>query len=158
MSNTFSVRFFLSFPSGTSIMQMLVHFMLSLGSVELSSSFSNSFLLLPFCLEICTALSPRSPVCSSVSLSLLLTPTSVLQLTCVLQLCVFCLEISYIFCLIVEFLTVFLPCPPQFSEHFMTIALNSLSSKLLLSPSVVFPLGFYLFPHLEQVPLLPHLA
>ena len=45
MSNTFSVHFFLSFPSGTSIMQMLVHFMLSLGSVELSSSFNNSFLL-----------------------------------------------------------------------------------------------------------------
>ena len=66
-SNTFSGPFSLSSPSGTPIMQMLVHLMLSQRSLRLSSSFKILFSTFCSAAVIPTILSSRSFICSSAS-------------------------------------------------------------------------------------------
>ena len=72
------LRSFLSFPSWTSLMWMLVHLMLSQRSLVLSSFLFILFYIFCSAAVISTCLSSRSFICSSVSIILLLIPSSVL--------------------------------------------------------------------------------
>ena len=79
-SSIFLRSFSLSSPSGTPIMQMLGHLMLSQRSLMLSSFFVcfHSFFYILFCGSISSILSSRSFIHSSASVILLMIPSSVL--------------------------------------------------------------------------------
>ena len=80
MSSSIFLGSFLSSPSGTPIMRILVHLMLSQRSLMLSSFFVcfYSFFYILFSGSISIILSPRSFIHSSASVILLLIPSSVL--------------------------------------------------------------------------------
>ena len=80
-SNIFSSLFYLFSSSGTPIMKILVHLMLSQRSLNLSSFLLILFSIFCFMAMISTILSSRSLVHSSASVFLLLIPSSVLFLS-----------------------------------------------------------------------------
>ena len=74
-SNIFSVPFFFSSSSGSPIIRMLVHLMLSQMSLRLSSVLFILFSLFCSAVVISTILSSRSLICSSASVILFLIPS-----------------------------------------------------------------------------------
>ena len=95
LSTTFSAVFSLTSPCGTSVMQMLVHFVLSKKSLKLFSLLKFCF---PFCFSHCVIsiiLSSGSLICSSIWL--LLIPSSVLFISVIIYIYIFTLTGLLIF-------------------------------------------------------------
>lgn len=142
-------------------MQVSFHLMLTHKSLKLCSLSKNSF----FCCFFCS-FGMNFTVMSSSSLSV-----SCFHLVCRWTLFAFFsvyllyssvlwrLFLSYIFCLFVEVLAVFIHTSLSLVSIFMTIILNSLSGKLVISISIrFFSWGLACFFHLEPIFLSPHFA
>ena len=135
-SNIFSGPFSPSPPSGTRIMRMLVHLMLSQRSLRLSS-----FLYIPFSLfcsaaVISTILSSGSLVHSSVSVILLLIPSSVFFISVIVLFTSVCFFFSYSRSSLLNISCNFSICAsilfPRTWIIFSIITLNSFSCLLYL--------------------------
>ena len=90
-SNIFSCPFFLSYSSGTPLIQMLVHLILSHRSLKLSSVLFILFTLFCSSEVISTILSSSSPICSSASYILLLIPSRVFLISVIVLFVSVCL-------------------------------------------------------------------
>ena len=144
-SNNFFCPILSLLPSRTPITQTLICLILSQRSLKLSSIFFLIFF--SFCYSdwvISTLLSSRLLIHSSVSLLYRIFHFSY----CIFSYEYFLLMFSNpLLMFIHSSFTEFTHSSPEFSEHFMTIALNSLSGKLLISISLFPPHthpGFYL--------------
>lgn len=105
-----------SFPSGTPVMWILFFWFHS--PLKISSLFK---ILFSFCFSVwihCTALSSRWLILSSGASSLFLNPSSAFFCSVIVFSVLWLLfGLSYIFCIFIEFLTVFIHSSPKFNEH-----------------------------------------
>ena len=93
-SNVFSVPFFFTSSSGTTIVRMLVCLMLSQRSLRLSSIIFILFSLCCSVVVISTIFSSRSHICSSVSVILLLIPSREFYISFIVLFIIVCLLFS----------------------------------------------------------------
>ena len=130
------LRPFFSSSSGTPIMQILVHLMLSQRSLRLSSILFILFSLFCSFVVISTILSSRSLIRSSASVILLLIPSSKVLVSFILlfiTVCLLCSSSSYLLRVSCIFSILF----PVFWIIFTIIILNSFSGRLPISSSFV---------------------
>ena len=144
-SNIFSVPFFLSSSSGTPIIQMLVHLMLSQRSLRLSSILFILFSLFCSVVVISTILFSRSLIRSCASVILLLIASREFLISFI----VFFIIVYLLFSSSRSLLNVsciFSILFPRFWIIFPIITLNSFSGRLPISSSFVWSGCFYLAP------------
>ena len=135
-SKILSYPFFFSSSSGTSIIQLLVHLILSQRSLRTILSSFHSFTFFHFCSSevISTILSSSSLICSSASDILLLIPSRIFSISVIVLFVSVCLFFnssksllidSYIFSILLS----------RFLIIFYIIILNSFSGSLPISSS-----------------------
>ena len=144
-SNIFSDPFFFCSSSGTSVIRMLVHLVLSQRSLRWFSILFILFSLFCSSAVIYTILSSSSLICSSASVILLLIPSSVFFISVIvlfISVCLFfsssrsLLHISYIFSIHASILF------PRCWIIFTIITLNSFSGRLPISSSFIWSCRF----------------
>ena len=144
-SNIFSIPFFFSSSSGTPIIQMLLHLMLSQRSLRQSAILFMLLFLSCSATVISNILFSRSLFHSSASVILLLVPSTVFLISFIVLFYIVCLLFSS-FRSLLNVSCIFSIPFLRFEIIFTIITLNSFSGRLPISSLLFGLVGFYLAP------------